>query len=219
MAVRALVSLALFAFASSATPLLADETFPTAKAAGRRWVYRGTVDAPEPRTPLELALVETGRRTIDGRLYVELAVEVHGKRIQESDLESLGLAGSPFGIFAPTWILVFDKGATHLIAGTLAEPATPRAFGMATWRITDRKKQEPRHVPEDRDSTFHYGKKINSWPSQCAAYVHPSPDTGDFYNTEHCFAPGVGITQLRYQSVWGSYEFELVAAPESPALP
>jgi hypothetical protein len=56
---------------------------------------------------------------------------------------------------------------------------------------------------------------VKSWDSTCSGYIHPSPDTGDFFSSERCFAPNVGITRLVFDSVWGGYELELESGPTS----
>ncbi len=213
-------------FASLAVLLLALDARAEAPApASRKWTYRGTAgtEADAKPKPLSLSLVEIGRRTLAGRATVDLAVEVDGKRQTREQLAALGLASAPFPVFTQSWSLLLASGAeeARLVGGD--QPATPAALkepmegASCTWKKADARKKRPKSPRGDR--AFGYGKKVGRWPSVCAAFEHPSPESGDFYAIEHCFAPGVGVTRLSFESVWGRFELELVEPPATPDLP
>ena len=211
-----LVSLLLTLSCGLAPSLFADETLPPHAKLTRRWAYRGTID----ERPVALTLIETGRRVLDDAQLVHLAVEVNARRIEDADLSALGLDSSPFRVFAAEWTLRLGKGDGCLFeepAGDTLARAGP-CGGATRLRWSDRRKRAPASTSEDRDSEYHYGTTVGRWASVCEVFEHPSPDTGDFYRVERCFAPGVGITLLDYSSVWGSYRFELVTPPSAPAL-
>jgi hypothetical protein len=194
---------------------------PAARAETRRWLYKGSLGGDEgEKKPIELALVETGRRTLGAYQVVDLAVQVGGKPIEEDTLGKLNPA--PFGTFSAKLGLLVGKDVTALVLvgdEPLAEGTLKSSLKEAVkWRARDAKRKRPRANHEPSDRAFNYGKKTGAWPSLCQAYLHPSPDTGDFFESEKCFAPHVGLTTWSFESAWGAFELELVTPPADPAL-
>ena len=186
----------------------------------RRWVYRAaaTDDSGKKGKPVKLVLVETGRRTLAGRDVLDLAVEVNGEPASADDIRELGFSSAPFTTLAPRWSLLTAKdGSVALVEGDepLAEKDLKEALrGATTWKPRDAKRKRPKDEPGDRP--FRYGKKVHKWPSICEGYLHPSPDTGDTFESERCYAPDVGVTLLSFDSVWGGFQIELTGPPPQP---
>jgi hypothetical protein len=194
---------------------------PAARAEPRRWLYRGnTVTEAGDKAPLELAFVETGRRAVGAYQVVDLTVHLDGKAIDDEQIGHINTA--PFTIFARKLGLIIGKDVTAFVLlgdAPLAEASIKEALAHGTkWRAKDAKRKPPRAAHEPQDRPYAYGRKTGDWSSICEAYLHPSPDTGDFYETERCFAPRVGVTVWTFESAWGGFELELVKAPADPAL-
>ncbi len=193
----------------------------------RRWLYRGKIvgEAEGDDEPsVEMALVETGRRKVSTREVVDLAVEIDGKRADDEMLRDLGVSAAPFPSFSPQWSLVVDReaaGPVVWLVGTSAPDAAEaldRALDDATpWHLGWRMSKRPKAPPADR--AYFFRDKVAGHESVCEGFAHPSPDTGDYFESERCFGAGVGITRLMFDSVWGGYKFDLVKAPAEPALP
>lgn len=196
---------------------IANAASVVAEPAARRWTYRMT-PADDAKKPVTLVLVEAGRRALGRRLVLDLVVELGGKRATADDLSELGMSAAPFDTFAPTLALVVDARQTALILGGPVTDGAALASALAdatVWRLEDGKKKPPRQPPSDR--RYAYGRKVGAWRSICSAYLHPSPDTGDTFESELCAAPGIGVTLLDFDSVWGGYRLELVEPPADAA--
>lgn len=157
---------------------------------------------------------------------VDFAVAVAGAQVDTATLRQLGLLYAPFEVFSPHWSLVFgrhkNEPAVWLVRGD--QPASEEDIkkllpNPPTWLLSNaiRGSVKPRKKPFDR--AYLYGQKIGAWSSVCEGFAHPSPDTGDYFESERCFAPGVGITRLAFHSVWGNHALDLLAPPAEPGLP
>jgi hypothetical protein len=173
----------------------------------RRWVYELTAigDDGNKKPPVELTLVETGRKEDGKTRTLELAAEVGGKRLDSDRMSELGLASAPFETFGAKLVLKVGADKVTLTGGADAK-----------WKLKDLKRKKPKNEPENR--SFSFGEKHGVWQSVCQSFLHPSPDTGDYYGTTRCYAPGVGVTYLDLDSAWGGYELELVTPPADTGL-
>lgn len=196
---------------------------PTAQPAAappRRYSYDLTAKpgggGAEVRT--KVTWVETGRRTVSGLTALDFSLFQGDKPLSDSDLEELGIFSTPVLTFATQWTLLFGRGFTQFFEGGLPSEPEEQARALAsatTFRTRDQGK--PRKVLPDQ--TFYYGKRVGKWSCICKGYMHPSPDTGDFFESETCFAPNVGITLRSFSSVWGDFTLRLLTPPSAPSLP
>jgi hypothetical protein len=118
-------------------------------------------------------------------------------------------------LYAPTAIGRNKTGSYFLTAPKLRQelgkrPSIPLSKSLTVW-------EKLKDIPGDRD--FNYRRKINAWESYCLGYQHPSPESGDTFSSERCYAPEVGLTSFRFDSVWGSYHLDLVAPPATTPAP
>lgn len=193
--------------------------------APRQWVYALTTrggSAPSA-APVTLVVVETGRRRVAGRQVVDFAAEVNGRRITQDELSEANRG--PFTLLGVYWSLLFgrDKRGRRVDLTQRSQPLDAASFVKdpehvaATWRPDAR--GLPRSALGPDDEAFSYRTKIGAWQSLCMAFEHPSPETGDSFTWTRCFAPGVGVTLLAFESVWGDFRCELTRPPARPALP
>jgi hypothetical protein len=199
----------------AATPARADEP--------RAWRYAGKIiDGEGKSRPAQLELREIGRRSVGARTVVDLAAYRRGKPIPGELEEALGIPHAPFTTLQSHFTLVLgrDKRGPYVAVLLGEEPATPERIDKvdeewARFRPTSRP-HPGASAPLDR--SFRYTATFGPRQALCEAYEHPSPDTGDNYEHERCWAPGVGLVQLKFDSVWGGYELSLERAPAAPAL-
>ncbi|HNN95606.1 MAG TPA: hypothetical protein PKI03_25180 [Pseudomonadota bacterium] len=209
--------------APAAQPAATAQPAPTAQPAAaspRRYSYELSANPGAGRAAAwtKVTWVETGRRTVGGLTALDFSLFQGDKPMSEADLEALGIHDTPVSSFATQWTLLFGRGFTQFIEGGLPSEPEEQARALAsatTFRSRDQGK--PRKVLPDE--AFYYGKRIGKWSCICRGYMHPSPDTGDFFESETCFAPNVGITLRSFSSVWGDFTLRLLAPPPSPSFP
>lgn len=203
------------------SPASPAKTSPTAESV-RRWIYRldARSEAGAGIKGVELALVEVARRPHGDGEAIELTVERDGRTLAADELDKLGLGEQPPGpVFSIrpgllVRILRNPGGSTvTLFDGAAADRAEALKEPLARWRLSDARKSAPRAERTPADRAYSYGRKVAEWPSVCQAYAHPSPETGDYYEWERCYAHGVGITRMVWRSAWGEYELDLVRPP------
>jgi hypothetical protein len=205
---------------------------PSGKAAlasARRWKYRGQgqdgAGTSQP-TPLQLDLVEIKQYEVAGHPLIELGVELNGALMGREELGKKGFAFAPFPILSPLFVLAGGKHRKKpglwLFEGDVAlpeaearsaldkPPSIPLDSSIPRW-------ESLKDPPGDRD--FTYRRKVGAWESYCLGYQHPSPESGDTFTSERCYSPEVGLTSIRFDSVWGSFHLELVTPPAPTAAP
>ncbi len=209
--------------APAAQPAPTAKPAPTAQPAAaspRRFSYELSANPGAGRSAVwtKVTWVETGRRTVGGLTALDFSLFQGDKPMSEADLEALGIHDTPVSSFATQWTLLFGRGFTQFFEGGLPSEPEEQARALAsatTFRSRDQGK--PRKVLPDQ--TFYYGKRVGKWSCICKGYMHPSPDTGDFFESETCFAPNVGITLRSFSSVWGDFTLRLLTPPSAPSLP
>lgn len=191
----------------------------------RTWRYDATIedvteDGELRKKELRVDLRETGRRTVKGRAVVDLAPAQEGRPLGPELMAELSPA--PFTTFAPALTLVYaPKGGIWLVMGETPAGEEEIAAAMKqppTFRAAkDLPAREKLRVKPDRWQ--HYRDRVGAWDSACGGEEHPSPVSGDSYTSSLCYAPGVGLTRIRFDSVWGSFGLTLATPPERPELP
>lgn len=205
--------------ASSASPPVASAA-PSTTAPGRpRLTYR-LVLQPDIGTRKEtvLTFVELGRHPLAGSVdteVIELAAERGNGLAVMQDFQELGVSFAPVETLFPRWTLLVKTAPKQSSTWLLQSQAPPSDRAIhetlaepAPFREPTTLPKAPKNPPMDRE--YRYRKSVGGAEVACAAFVHPSPESGDFYDYEHCYEPGVGITELQLHSVWGSYELTLV---------
>ena len=218
---------AAIADAAAAPPDAAVVVVPDA-APPLRWVYDGTRhddEGPEASVPEKqrVELVQVGRGRHGDHHVITLEVRMDGKPVDDETVDAWSAA--PFATFGSHLFLVvgpYDKQrGVWLLYGKSATPdpqdLDDALAGPPLWPLA-----RPGRKGMDRnadDEVVVFSGLIGRWESICAGYQHPAEESGDSFAWERCFAPGVGITRLEFDSVWGSHELTLVAAPAGFALP
>lgn len=187
----------------------------------RQWRYTIKIDGK--LAPFTLVLVEAGRRQFAGRQVVDLAVEANGQRVAKQDLSWLPAA--PFSYFGVKWSLLFGRDkhgrrvdltmGPELLASAEFEK-DPEA-SAAVWWLDSR--GPSKHARVQPDEPYTYRTKVGAWQSVCMGYDHTCTEACDYFSWTRCFAPGIGVTRISFDSVWGSLNCELQSPPRNPSLP
>ena len=202
------------------TPTAQPAHCTTAAASPRRysWTSPRNPGAEVPRCGPKVTWVETGRRTVGGLTALDFSLFQGGKAPSDSDLEELGILSTPSFLrhtmdaaLRARLYPVFRRRTPQRAGGTGA------SLGLGHHLPQPRPGASPAKSSPTRRSTT--ASASASGPASARGYMHPSPDTGDFFESETCFAPNVGITLRSFSSVWGDFTLRLLTPPSAPPLP
>ncbi len=187
---------------------------------GRRWVYDATLTdgATGQRSTHRVELVELSRAERADVTITTMVALLDAQRITATTLDAFGTA--PFLVFGVRLVLLSGKhdgqAGVWMLFGDdqdIDDAAISRALATPpTWPLAVRKTSRP-SAADHPDEAVYYRRKVSRWDSVCVAMDHPSPDSGDFFSFERCFAAAAGVTRLEFSSAWGGYALDLVTPP------
>jgi hypothetical protein len=197
------------------------------------WEYQGQIQGPDddaPRWTGTLRMVESWRRQVrsfDGASQldvIELRPQIDGSPATGESLAARGFASVPLDAFGPVAYLVFGPAPAYPTWLFWLDPGEEQMVNFITgetkptWTLGSGTRSSVMGAPVF-DAPVQWDDRTGTWPSLCASYDHPAPDSGASWASGVCLAADVGITRLSYRSAWGSYDFRLARAPAGFSTP